>query len=600
MSKSDSRFKYEASLKRTDHDLSQKFGFTCAPGMLLPIWTDFASPHDSYYINHDLSFMRTAPLIAPAMIDVTVHYETFFVPMQMIYQPFENSYFSLKPILSSMFRPSELMNTRLPVYDYTHAARAYYIGAGSAADHEEWFGLARLFDVIGLDYRTMFGDDTGETFLGESFTGFPYALAAYQCCYQHYYRLDDKEEFTNESYNLDQFYNQSEPLSGNELCMLRYRPWRFDFFTSSYRSPIISDANAQKMLPYGSYTDLVNIKTSPLGMNTAAADLANLNNSDITSFVNFKNSDSSITGNANYATAAIRQMFANEKLAMITGRTRKNYDSQVLAHFGVNVPHDVKHDITLIGHDEFRLQIGEVTSLASTEASPLGELAGKGWSSDQNRVGGKHQHKFTAPCHGVVITIFSVEPNRRYDRCPDRAQFLTNANEFPVPEFDRLGNQPMYRYETGLQYEGGYRPQPAFDIVAWKERYYPFKRKADRVSAAFSHFGKNQSSNNYSSYFIKGVPFGTFNYITSAGSDIGIEVQAPTSAAAYTIQPNCLDDLMLVAYNPYFMDGRGDYAAENWLEKPFLAYVRDPFIVDSDIKVKKVSWMSKDGEPIYD
>ena len=31
---------------------------------------------------------------------------------------------------------------------------------------------------------------------------------------------------------------------------------------------------------------------------------------------------------------------------MITGRTKKNYDAQVLAHFGVNVPHDVKHDIT--------------------------------------------------------------------------------------------------------------------------------------------------------------------------------------------------------------------------------------------------------------
>ena len=38
----------------------------------------------------------------------------------------------------------------------------------------------------------------------------------------------------------------------------------------------------------------------------------------------------------------IRQLFANEKLAMITGRTKKNYDSQVLAHYGVSVPHDVK------------------------------------------------------------------------------------------------------------------------------------------------------------------------------------------------------------------------------------------------------------------
>lgn len=42
MSKSDARFEYRAKLPRTDHDLSQPFGFTCAPGMLLPIWFDLA------------------------------------------------------------------------------------------------------------------------------------------------------------------------------------------------------------------------------------------------------------------------------------------------------------------------------------------------------------------------------------------------------------------------------------------------------------------------------------------------------------------------------------------------------------------------------
>ena len=72
---------------------------------------------------------------------------------------------------------------------------------------------------------------------------------------------------------------------------------------------------------------------------------------------------------------------------MITGRTKKNYDSQVLAHYGINVPHDVKHDITMIHHDEYDLNVQEVTSLASTPASgsdpatPLGDLAGKSYAS---------------------------------------------------------------------------------------------------------------------------------------------------------------------------------------------------------------------------
>ena len=99
----------------------------------------------------------------------------------------------------------------------------------------------------------------------------------------------------------------------------------------------------------------------------------------------------------------------NEKLAMITGRARKTYDAQVLAHFGVKVPHDPKHDIAFIGQDTYDLKVGEVTSLSSTSEAGLGDLAGKGLGSGQSK-----GHKFTAPCHGIVMTIFSIEPKKRY------------------------------------------------------------------------------------------------------------------------------------------------------------------------------------------
>ena len=88
MAKSDSRFEYKANLSRTDHDLSQRRGFTSASGMLLPIWEDIATPGDSYYMHHDMPLLRSANLAAPAMVDVKVHFDTFFVPFQMIYFSF--------------------------------------------------------------------------------------------------------------------------------------------------------------------------------------------------------------------------------------------------------------------------------------------------------------------------------------------------------------------------------------------------------------------------------------------------------------------------------------------------------------------------------
>ena len=51
MAQSDARFGYTASLSRSDHDLSRPFGFTCAPGMLLPVHADVVSPGDSLYVS---------------------------------------------------------------------------------------------------------------------------------------------------------------------------------------------------------------------------------------------------------------------------------------------------------------------------------------------------------------------------------------------------------------------------------------------------------------------------------------------------------------------------------------------------------------------
>ena len=82
MAKSDARFGYRADLGREVHDLSAPLGFTTVPGMLNPIFEDIATPGDTYYFNHDLSFMRTQPLLGPAMIDVKVHVESFFVPIE--------------------------------------------------------------------------------------------------------------------------------------------------------------------------------------------------------------------------------------------------------------------------------------------------------------------------------------------------------------------------------------------------------------------------------------------------------------------------------------------------------------------------------------
>ena len=261
MAQSDARFGYRAKLGRTDHNLSQPFGFTCTPGMLLPIWEDFATPGDSYYIQHDLPLLRSNVLVAPTMCDVKVHYETFFVPIQMIYQPFENSNFSVSPYLSS-FIQSANDNGGLPLFDYG----ASFPDASTEA--AAYFNAFRLADMLGLQAENFCYAPGGAGVPAKGgltdYTPdfFPWQLCAYQCIFQHYYRLDDKSTYYN-FYNLDR-YHTSLAVTDKRLWTLNFRAWDFDYYTSMYRSPIISNDNVNVILPKSQYQPLIAQDTQAL------------------------------------------------------------------------------------------------------------------------------------------------------------------------------------------------------------------------------------------------------------------------------------------------------------------------------------------------
>ena len=589
MAQSDARFGYRANLGRQDHNLSQPFGFSACPGMLLPIWFDLATPGDSYYMSHDMPLLRSIQLLAPSMVDVKVHFETFFVPFQMIYQPSENTLFSILPIQSSLYSPGFTINDDFPLFNYE-----YFVESAVSTKDELTADCFRLADLFGLapcnftgviGQSDMFMDGYLKAVLPKFF---PYQILTYHTIFNYYYRLDDKTVFANKYCNWDQYYSAHDIVGqGKDFMQIHQRPWDFDYYTSIYRSPIVSDENMDSILPAGKYSSLSDQVVQGLKLDRSSA----VTNSAISSFSSrFANTYYLPDSQGSNSTAVIRQLFANEKLAMITGRTRKNYDSQVLAHYGISVPHDVKHDLTMIHHDVYDLNVQEVTNLASTAESPLGELAGKSYSAGNGK-----QFKFTAPCHGVMMTIFSIEPKKRYVSSGfDRINAITNAYDLPTPEFDRLGNVPMFRNEVGIAL--GNNQGSLSDIVGWKERYYQFKRKSPKVT--FGYFTGN-GENNYGSYFVTSMPFGKSVISSNAGMQTIPDSLKPRPDLEdrFYIERGCLDNLV---YQPYFAGWKQVLNGENWNNTPWLLYVRDPFIVNTHIKCKKVSWMSKDGEPIYD
>ena len=584
---SDARFEYKAQLPReTQHLKKDPFAFTCAAGMLVPIFSDFASPGDTYFISHDLDYMRTNPLAKPAMIDVKVHYESYFVPMQMIYQPFEQTIFSLKDVQSSLYTISSLQNNNFPLFNYGTYVTNVKATSTSLNYHADAFRFADYMQLSPLNFvgTTLRNANAYEP------NFFPWAVLAYHAIFQYVYRLDDKSQFDN-LFNWDKYYATTSPIaySGSSGFFTIYqRPWDFDYYTSMYRSPIVSDANLQSVLPANTRGDLV--PTHAKFIKADGDDAAGVNSLYRAFSSSFPTTYAYTTSQKANSTATIRQMFASEKLAMITGRTRKTYDAQVLAHFGFKIPHDPKHDIAKIGHDVYDLRVGEVTSLASSTTSPLGELAGKGYA-----FGKGHDHKFVAPCHGVVMTIFSVEPRKKYTGGFARKHAVTNAFDFPVPEFDRLGNQPMFRYEVGNRYVNPSDPSDytsMTDQIGWNKRYQQWKNQPPYATCAF--MGSTSTAvNDFNAYMIASEPFGVIDVANAGGRNGSAR---PDLEERFYIDRHCTDGIMLMP----FADGwKAISGGETWDNTPWLVYVRDPFIVNSFEKVSKVSWMSVDGEPIY-
>ena len=254
MAKSDARFNYRANLNRESHDLSRNFGFTAQPGMLLPVFHDIATPGDTYYIEHDLTYLRTLPLAAPAMCDVIVHYESFFVPFQMIYQPMEQTLFSLTDFQSSFFNSIPL-NNDLPLVKTSDLIS--FINSSYKRDVVK-SDIVRMFDMFGMNASMFIYDNNNPSSCDYAPNFFPYQFLAYQAIYNYFYRLDDKSYFNHDSFNWDQFYAVSSPfLPVIDLFELRQRARDFDYYTSLYRSPIVSAQNMQNILPKSNYQPFV-------------------------------------------------------------------------------------------------------------------------------------------------------------------------------------------------------------------------------------------------------------------------------------------------------------------------------------------------------
>ena len=430
---------YRANRKYYGHDLSQHLEFTSSVGQLLPVYYDIINPGEKIFAKTLLK-SRTQPLAANTMTKLEEHLEWYFVPITQIYKPFGNWYYGVQDFGSDFYQSytqndTPPMGVRFP-YIRANDLRGFwetYNGENYRTLKNEIFypAFVRLASHLGIaDHAILDGID-GMDDAYWSFT--PLLFCAYQKIFMDFYRDSNRIENDPRCYNIDSMFINSGSIaqeSGYDVMKkmfeLRYRPLRKDFYNNVFPSPLFGNGVVGSQL--FEQDDLYEGTLTQVNQWLTNLHRVSVNDPDGRPYdsvpTNVALGPNQGTG-GNMDTwqlnrANIESLFAVDKLLEVTRRAGKHYDAQTLAHFGVQVPDSIEGQAIFLGRHTQSMIIGDVISTADTSSgdpldpssftgAPLGEVGGKGYSGENSK-----PISFKAPCHGVLMCIYSATPAQDY------------------------------------------------------------------------------------------------------------------------------------------------------------------------------------------
>ena len=505
--------KSRAKLGKNGFPMSHKFKFTSSTGMLLPVLYDQLNPNEKVSIKFDL-FTRTQAVLTPAMIDCDEFIDVFFVPFGRLSLYAEDSIMNVQDIHSSLVSDAVQGGSGsafaekgyiFPLFlDSSKDLESSYAGSSPVnpvAVYGERFdsltqGYLRLAEHLGFNpysnVLSFYTGGSGDPVIKENYTPSlnPVLFAVYQSIYYDYYRLSNWEKFDSSASNFDHWLSvngyqtqnfqdlQANSAGGmNQLNMflLRYRPYQRDYFKAIEPSPLIQNLGLMESTNFTLTSTLLNN-----WMQTSIA--TNIVDENSSNSVAEKTNTFNIGGSL--SASAVRQMFAVDKMMRAIGQNGKHYDDQVLARFGFEVPHDVRHEIKYLGRHVQKLHIGEVISTADSGSASLGDLAGRGYSKGESDA-----IKYTAPCHGFIMAVYSCVPRLTYVPGIDKFNTMYRRYDYYQPELDELGLQPLFGYEMFAGVPDVWSSPTV--RIGWQPRYMQLKCKYDRATRAFCYEESN-------------------------------------------------------------------------------------------------------------
>lgn len=420
-------------------DLSHEVMTTGNFGDLIPVAAIECIPGD----NHKLScedIIRLQPMLAPVFgrLNLTCHY--WFIPHRILWDNFEN-YITATPV-----------GGNLPVKPYLQIGTSNY---------------SRLIDYMGVPEPTNPLATMNINAL---------AFAAYQCCYNEWYRAQDLTDPIN--YKLIDGNNN---INWATLSQLRKRTWRHDYYTAALPEPQKGPAVEIPVLQ--NFDDVpvrLNIdegqtagflETEQLGVPVQVP--INADNANMTQTDDIFAETSALNPSEPTTINELRTAFRLQEFAEKMARAGSRLVESILGHFGVRSSDARLQRPEYITGVSTPIKISEVLNTTGTEDAPQGAMAGHGIAYQ----GSGYKKSYFCEEHGYIICMLSVLPVPVYmQNIPKHLVKTGDYTEFFWPTFANLGEQPILNKEI---YSTHSNPEGVFGYVP---RYAEYKYEPDRVS----------------------------------------------------------------------------------------------------------------------
>lgn len=416
-------------VQRAGYDLGEDRLQTMRLSRLCPFGIQECLPSDIHMFSHD-AFLRLAPLKYPVLQKLNINLSSFFVPERLILGEDKSAelHSSLEPsekkipglylaggegggYPSFVFSPNELADyfgiqadidlhedsiripNPVPFFGYVLIVRNYFADENIQAD---WIEAADL--LLEAYKNTPLGSDLSISYVDPED---PTPLeVAFMKVMQIFHVLKDRDYFTS---------GLPTPQKGDDVYIMN--PAISQSVPTSAHNVTIAPGSASVPGALGYVEDDV---YSTIGFDTTVRDLL---------------------------TKMAYQRFKNTLNQFGT-----RYNEFLAGNFGV-----INQDVRLqrpecIGRSKGFFQISEVLQTSSSqEDSPLGAYAGRA-------IGGKRTRNFRYHCneHGYLIHLASIVPANGYASGAPRWFFKESGLDFALPQFQNVGEQPIYKGELYL------------------------------------------------------------------------------------------------------------------------------------------------------